>query len=100
MVPRGCGLVDGLHAVEVDGVQLPHSLAEENRHSVRALEAVAGAADHEDMARHMGLQAYAVADCCVVDNYQDGHIDLRLAEARKERLAYHPEQHQQALHFE
>lgn len=100
MVPHGYGLVDGLRAAEVDGVQLPHSLAEENRHSVRALEAVAGAADHEDMARHKDLQAYAVADWCVVDNFQDGHIDLRQAGARKEQLAYHRERHQQALHFE
>ena len=100
VVRHGYGLVDGLHAVEVDVVQLPHSLAEENRHSVRALEVVAGAADHEDMVRHKGLQACAVADCCVVDNCQDDHIGLQQAEVRKERLAYLQERHQQVLHFE
>ena len=81
-------------------VQLPHSLAEESRHSVRALEVAAGAADHEDMARHKGLQVYVGADCCAVDNCRDGHIDLQLAEARKARLAYRQERHQQVLRFE
>ena len=81
-------------------VQLLHSLAEESPRSVRALEAAAGAADHEDMARHKGLQVYVVADCCVVDNCRDDRIDLQLAEARKERLAYRQERHQQVLHFE
>lgn len=100
VVRHGYGLVDGLHAVEVDVVLLPHSLAEENRRSVLALEAVAGAADHGDMARHKGLQAYVVADCCVVDSCQDDHIGLQLAEARKEPLAYHRVRHQLVLHFE
>ena len=93
------GLVDGLRAGEVDVVQLPRNLAEENRHSVRALEAVAGEADHEDMARHRGLQAYAGADCCAVDSCQDDHTGLQQAEARKERLAYRREQHQQVPRF-
>lgn len=100
VVPHGYGLVDGLRAVEVDVAQLPHNLAEENRHSGRVLEAVAGVADHEDMARHKGLQAYVVADCCVVDSCQDDHIGLQQAEARKGRLAYRRERHQQVLRFE
>lgn len=81
-------------------VQLLRSLAEESRRSVPALEAAAGAADHEDMARHKGLQVYVGADCCVDDNCRDDHIDLQLAEARKERLASRQERHQQVLHFE
>ena len=100
VVRHGYGLVDALRAVEVDVVQLPHNLAEENRHSVRALAAVAAAADHEDMARHKDSQVFAVADYCVVDSYLDDHIDLQQAEARKERLAYRRERHQQVLHFE
>ncbi len=94
-VRHGYGSVDGLRAVEVDVVLLPRNLAVENRHSARALEAVVGAADHEDMARHKGLQAYAEADCYVVDSFQDGHTGLQQAEARKERLAYRQERHQQ-----
>ena len=100
VVRHGYGLVDGLRVVEVDVAQLPHSLAEANRHSARALEAVAEVADHEDMARHKGLQAYVVADWYVVDSCRDGHIGLQQAEARKERLAYLQEQHRQVLHFE
>lgn len=88
---RDYGLVGGLRAVEVDVVQLQHILAEENRHSVRAPEPVAGAADHEDMGRHKGLQAYAVVDCYVVDSCQDDHIGLQQAEARRGRLAYRRE---------
>ena len=98
-VRHGYGLVDGLRAGEVDGVQLPHSLAAENHHSVRALEAVAEEVDHEDTARRKGLQAYGVADCYVVDSCQDDHIGLQQAEAHKEQLAYLREQHQQVLHF-
>ena len=97
---HGYVLVDGPRAVEVDVVQLPHSLAEANRHSVRELEAVAEVADHEDMARHKDSQAHAVADWCVVDSCQDGHIGLQQVEARRELLAYLQEQHQQVLHFE
>lgn len=100
VVRHGYGLVDGLRAVEADAVPPPHNLAEENRHSVQVLEAVAGVAGHEDMARHKGLQAYAVADCCVVDSCQDDHTGLQQAEARKGRLAYRRERHQQVLHFE
>ena len=100
VVRHGYGLVDGPRAVEVDVAQLPHSLAEANRHSARALEAVVEVADHEDMARHKGLQAYAVAGWCVVDSCRDDHIGLQQAEARKEPLAYLREQHQQVLHFE
>ncbi len=88
VVQHDCELVDGLRAVEVDVVQLPHSLAGENRHNVQVLGAAAGAADHEDMARHKDLLAYAVADYCVVDSCQDAHIGLQQVEARKERLAY------------
>lgn len=100
VVRHGCGLVDGPRVVEVDVVQLPHSLVEENRHSVQALEPVAGVADHEDMARHKGLQAYVVADYCGVDSCQDDHTGHQQAEARKERLAYRQERHRQVLHFE
>lgn len=100
VVRHGYGLVDGLRAGEVDVVQLPHSLAEETRHNVRALEAVAEAADHGDMERHKDLQAYAVADYCVVDSCPDDHIDLPQAEAHKEPLAYPQERHPQVLHFE
>lgn len=100
VVRHGYGSVGELRAVEVDVVQLRRNLAEENPHSVRAPEAVAGAADHEDMGRHKGLQAYAVVDCYVVDSCQDDHIGLQQAEARKGRLAYRRERRQQVLHFE
>lgn len=100
VVRHGYGLVDGPRAVEVDVAQLPHSLAEANRHNARALEAVAEVADHEEIPHHKGLQAYAVADWCVVDSCPDDHIGLQQAEARKERLAYRQERHQQVLHFE
>ncbi len=99
-VRHGYVLAGGLRAGEVDVVQLPHNLAEVNRHSVRALEAVVGAVDHEDTVRHKDLQAYAVADWCVVGNSQDDHIGLQQAGAHKERLAYLQEQRQQVLHFE
>lgn len=100
VVRHGYGLVDGPRAVEADEVQLPHSLVEENRHSVQALEPAAGVADHEDMARHKGSQAYAVVDCCGGDSCQDDRTGHQQAEARKERLAYRPERHQQVLRFE
>ena len=100
VVQHGYGLVDEFHAVEVGVGQLRHNLAEESRRSVRALEAVAGVAAHEDMTWHKGLPACAVADCCVVDSCQDDRIGLPQAEARKERLACRQEQHQQDLHFE
>ena len=100
VVRHGYGLVDGHRAEGVDVAQLLHSLVEANRRSARALEAVAEAADHEDMARHKDLQVYAVADWCVVDSCQDDHIGLQQAEARRERLAYLQEQHPQVLHFE
>lgn len=99
VVRHGYGLVDGLRAVEVDAVQLLRNLAEENRHSVRVLEAVAGVADHEDMAHHKDSLVFAVADCCVVDNCLDDHTGLQQAEARTERLAYRRERRQRALHF-
>ena len=98
-VRHGYVLAGGLRAGEVDVVQLPHNLAEVNHHSVRALEAVAEAVDHEDRVRHKDSQAYAVADCCVVGNCQDDHMSLQQAGAHKERLAYLQGRRQQVLHF-
>ena len=100
MAQHGYESVDGLRAVEVDVVQLPHSLVEESRHSAQVLGAVVGVAVHEDMAHRKGSQAYAVADWCVVDSCQDDHTGLQRVEVRKERLAYLQGRHQQVLHFE
>ena len=85
-------------------VQLQYTHVAEIHHSVLVLAAAAAAvvaaAAREGKGHHMGWPVCAVADCYDACSYLDGHNFLQQAEVRRERLAYHREQHQLVRHYE